>query len=83
MGGDHLPLAGVGLRAGDPGADLADLLEVAERALAVDRSRSGGHGGIGLQRAEPGGEGDEQGGRDGEHAHGDQQAADEPLPSPA
>ena len=51
--GDHLALAGVGLRAGGPRADLADLLEVSEGTLAVDRGRGGEHGGVGLRGFEP------------------------------
>ena len=53
--GDHLPLRGVGLRAGGPRADLADLLEVLVGALRrrSGRGGSGEHGGVGLAGAEP------------------------------
>ena len=80
MGGDHLPLASVGLRAGDPRADLADLLEVAEGALAVDRSRSREPWRHWPPR-EPSQEvkATNSDASDGQQDRGDQQAAHEPL----
>src|SRR6516165_8577827 len=83
MIGDHLPLAIVGRRAGNPRPQLADLLEVLKRALAVDRSRIGGHGGAGLQGTEPGGKGTEEayGGQNDRYAN--DESSHKPLSPPA
>src|SRR5271156_2508101 len=53
MVGDQLALAGVCIRPGDAWADLANLLEVSERALAVDRCRGCDHRLIGLRGSKP------------------------------
>ena len=53
MPGDHLTLAGVGRRTRRSRADLANLPEVTERAVAVDRRRRGEDTGFRHGRSHP------------------------------